>query len=99
MTRPVQILKRHPNLQSAPQPKMIYDGPEVPTAFDPNWQYFTNLTPNQIAWFQAQPEWNSFVASYNGWLNAANSLLSVNPGPSPSMTVTGANNLRIKPNV
>lgn len=46
----------------SPQPVTIYSGPTVPTAYDSNWQYFTNLTLDQIAWFQAQPEWAAFLA-------------------------------------
>lgn len=51
-----------PNYKPSPQPVRIYSGPIVPNAYDPNWQYFTNLTKDQIAWFQAQPEWSDFVA-------------------------------------
>lgn len=36
--------------------QMRYSGPPVPTAYDPNWQKYTNLTKPQIAWFQAQPQ-------------------------------------------
>lgn len=50
------------NLKANPQPNRIYAGPVVPTAYDQNWQYYTNLTPAQIAWFQAQPEWGDFKA-------------------------------------
>jgi hypothetical protein len=34
----------------------------MPLAYEPLWQYFTNLTPAQIAAFQAMPEWTAFVA-------------------------------------
>lgn len=47
----------------ANMPEPIYTGPDVPVSYDPNWQMFTNLTTDQIAWFQAQPEWKSFVAT------------------------------------
>lgn len=40
----------------------IYGGPATPIAYDPNWQYFTNLTKEQVTWFQAQPEWLNFKA-------------------------------------
>lgn len=33
----------------------------TPTVYDPNWQYYTNLTPNQIAWFSSQPQ---YLVSY-----------------------------------
>jgi hypothetical protein len=53
--------KLPPGYKSSPQPVTIYSGPSVPIAYDPNWQFFTNLTPAQIAWFQAQPEWQNFL--------------------------------------
>lgn len=40
-----------------------YDGPVTPTAYDQNWQLYTNLTKDQIVAFQAFPEWATFVAS------------------------------------
>lgn len=52
------------NLRSpdqGPPPPPRYTGPTIPTAYDPNWQLFVNLTPAQIAWFQAQPEWQTFL--------------------------------------
>ena len=52
-----------PNYKPSPQIPTIYTGPDIPTAYDANWQYFTNLTSDQIAWFQAQPEWAAFVAT------------------------------------
>lgn len=51
-----------PDYQPSPQPSLVYGGPAVPTAYDPNWQYFINLTPAQVAWFQSQPEWQNFLA-------------------------------------
>lgn len=53
---------RTKGLRPSPQPNRTYNGPTVPTLYDPNWQYFTNLTADQIAWFQAQPEWANFLA-------------------------------------
>lgn len=50
-----------PRQPPAPQKPTQYAGPAVPAAYDDNWQYFTNLTPDQIAWFQAQPEWQNFL--------------------------------------
>lgn len=58
MPIPPGFLKSKPS----PQPNKIYAGPNVPGAYDSNWQYFTNLKPAQIAWFQAQPEWQNFLA-------------------------------------
>lgn len=43
-------------------PNRTYSGPEIPTAYDPNWQIYNNLSPAQIAWFQAQPEWQNFLS-------------------------------------
>jgi hypothetical protein len=49
----------------ATQKPTIYTGPPVPTEYGAvnsdgpdDWQYFTNLTPEQIAWYQSQPEWH-----------------------------------------
>jgi hypothetical protein len=39
-----------------PPPPTIYTGPAVPTAYNPNWGRFKNLTEAQVAWFQSQPE-------------------------------------------
>lgn len=33
-----------------------YTGPSIPTAYDPGWQTYTNLTQEQIAAFQSFPE-------------------------------------------
>lgn len=33
----------------------------MPLAYDINWQRYTNLTADQIQWFQAQPEWQNFL--------------------------------------
>ena len=38
-----------------PAPK-LYAGPAVPTAYDPQWRTYTNLTPTQIDAFKAMPE-------------------------------------------
>lgn len=51
-----------PNYKPKPQSNKKYVGADVPTAYDENWQYFTNLTPNQIAWFQSCPEWQNFLS-------------------------------------
>lgn len=59
---PQAILKKIPNYQPSPQPSRIYSGPAIPVSYDSNWQYFTNLTLDQIAWFQAQPEWQNYIA-------------------------------------
>ncbi len=77
----------------------IYSGPDVPTTYNPDWQYFKNLTPAQIGWFQAQPEWQNFLAYValspktatvgvppavvNSALQAAGKPVSVTPLPSP----------------
>lgn len=54
----------------SPQPITLFQSPPnsngndgaAPLAYDAAWQYFTNLTPFQVAWFQAQPEWQNFLA-------------------------------------
>lgn len=55
----------------SPQAPTIYQSPPgsggndgaMPTAYNFNWQYFTNLTPAQITWFESQPDWADFVAA------------------------------------
>jgi hypothetical protein len=63
-----EVMARHEALRTAdrnvPRPPIpLYTGPTVPSAYDAGWQRFTNLTQDQIAWFQAQPEWKAFVAT------------------------------------
>lgn len=58
----LEKIKDHPNYKPTIEPNRTYSGPDVPIAYDQNWQYFTNLTKDQIAWFQAQPEWANFKA-------------------------------------
>ena len=55
--------KDRPGYKPSPQKPVIYTGPAVPATWDPDWQHFKNLTPAQIAWFQAQPQWAAFVAT------------------------------------
>ena len=50
------------NFTRKPPHVRIYTGPDIPTAYDPAWQYFTNLTSDQVSWFQAQPEWQNFLS-------------------------------------
>lgn len=50
------------NIVSSPQKPTIYSGPTIPLVYDIDWQHFTNLTKDQIAWFQAQPEWQDFLS-------------------------------------
>ncbi len=59
-----------PGYKPYPQKPTIYTGPDVPTAYNPNWQYFTNLTPAQIAAFQAFPEWGQKVIDYGVLLSS-----------------------------
>lgn len=51
-----------PGVAPPPPPAQIYTGPLVPVAYDDNWQHFINLTPEQIAWYEAQPEWQNFCS-------------------------------------
>lgn len=64
----------------SPQPNKIYGGPDVPLVYDSNWQYFTNLTPAQIAWFQAQPEWRNFTS----WVALSPAAATLNANVSPA---------------
>jgi hypothetical protein len=59
-----------------PPPPKLYTGPTVPIAYDPAWQTYTNLTPAQIAAFQAFPQDLLKYASSRRWL-AETSVLPV----------------------
>lgn len=39
----------------------------TPTVYDPSWQTYTNLTPNQTAWFSSQPQFLIFYAQNKRW--------------------------------
>lgn len=34
----------------------------MPQVYDPDWQRYTDLSPTQVEWFRAQPEWANFLA-------------------------------------
>lgn len=55
-------MAKNVRFNSNPPPPIIYTGPDVPTVYDSGWQFYTNLTSAQIAWFQSQPEWQNFLA-------------------------------------
>lgn len=63
MKGPLGRPRDNPNYQPSPQPVTVYSGPDVPVAYDPNWQLYRNLTEDQKAWFRAQPEWGDFLAA------------------------------------
>ncbi len=52
------------------QKPTIYTGPDLPITYDPDWQYFTNLTAAQIAAFQAFPEWEQKVVDHQALLQS-----------------------------
>ncbi len=54
--------RRRPNVPAIVQ-QVLYAGPTVPTAYDPKWQLFTNLTKDQIKAFQSFPEWAAKLAA------------------------------------
>jgi hypothetical protein len=57
MTTPPKLTTAMPPRTGTPRmPDVLYTGPAVPVAYDPNWGKFTNLTKVQIAAFQAMPE-------------------------------------------
>lgn len=47
-----------PSVRLAPAgPRVnLYNGPTIPVTYDPDWQLFTNLTPEQVIAFQNMPE-------------------------------------------
>lgn len=62
------------NYIPSPPVNRTYSGPAIPAAYDPNWQLYNNLTADQIARFQAQPEWQNFVS----WVALSPSTATVN---------------------
>lgn len=46
----------------------IYSGPSVPTTYDPQWIFFTNLTPTQVLAFQAFPQELAKYVGTKRWL-------------------------------
>lgn len=43
------------------------DSNGLPTAYDPTWQGYSNLTPAQQAWFRSQPQWLTYYLGYKRW--------------------------------
>lgn len=68
-----RIAKRF-NLQvpvpSAPVKRISGLNGAIPTVWDAGWQLYTDLSPAQIAAFQAMPQWTAFAASFNSWQRA-----------------------------
>jgi hypothetical protein len=66
-----------------PQAPKLYTGPPVPTAYDPQWRTYTNLTPAQIDAFKSMPETLMQVA--RDLRHAA--ILGAQPKITPDMTL------------
>lgn len=52
-------------IRSAPQPPpptVSGLNGAMPTVYNVKWQTFTDLTPAQVDWYRAQPEWQNFMA-------------------------------------
>lgn len=85
--------RRPPGLPS-PQPIKLFQSPPasnnndgaMPLAYDRGWQHFTNLTPEQVAWFQAQPEWQNYI-SWVG-LNPAQATIHANAPDDATIQAT-----------
>lgn len=45
------------------EPPRRRNDPSIPTIYDQNWQFYVDLTPAQIAAYQAMPEWATYVAT------------------------------------
>lgn len=43
------------------------DANGLPSAYDPTWQGYSNLTPAQQAWFRSQPQWLTYYVGYKRW--------------------------------
>lgn len=50
-----------PIVELLPPPKR--DDPSIPTVYDDKWQFYVDLTPEQITAFQAMPEWGAYVVT------------------------------------
>lgn len=44
-----------------PPPKR--NNPSIPGVYDDKWQFYVDLTADQIAAYQAMPEWAAYVAT------------------------------------
>lgn len=64
-----------------------YGGPAIPTTWDPSWNSFTNLTPAQIAAFQAFPQDLTLYTSSQRW-QFENRMFAANRVPLPNNYVT-----------
>lgn len=74
-----------PTYKPSPQPNRISGlNGAIPTQWDAGWQFYTDLTPDQVAAFQAMPEWQDFLRSFNAWVNPAG--LNVSSEAAPSLT-------------
>lgn len=56
-----------PSGPAARNPANQYDGPSTPTAYDPRWQFYSNLTAAQQQWFRSQPQWLVTYAGLKRW--------------------------------
>lgn len=79
-----------PGYTPSPQKARSYNGPDIPQSYDPDWQHFTNLTKDQIAWFQAQPEWSDFIS----YVSAAGPAAMINSAVSVATIMATLNNAR-----
>lgn len=83
-----------PVTKPGPQPITLFQSPPnsngndgaAPLAYDRGWQYFTNLTPEQVAWFQAQPEWQNFCA----WVALDSPNATIHAEAPPMATINAA---------
>lgn len=49
-------------ISTTPAPIISNLNGAIPTAYDPNWQTYTDLTREQILAFQSMPEWQNFLS-------------------------------------
>lgn len=59
---------------SAPVKRISGLNGAIPTAWDAGWQLYTDLSPAQIAAFQATPEWIAKVAAYQATIGGISAL-------------------------
>jgi hypothetical protein len=64
----------------------LYAGPDVPVAYDPTWQSFTNLTPAQILVFQSFPQDLNFYIRHKRWTTEISAVTLPVSAANPSIS-------------
>lgn len=79
------LIRTNMSLNDIPPPPRHND-PSIPTVYDPQWQFYVDLTPDQIAAFQSMPEWAIYCATQP----------LINYGNDPAATATALTEMMTK---